>query len=118
MIKTAKRMHWEDFLQSVDDKTVWTTHRYASGSPSDGGKARVPMLNLEKQLDSPVIEATSNDEKTNAFMKAFFSSPELEELINTEKEYPPQKFPFSAITNTQIKRAISCLSPHKPPQPR
>jgi len=26
MIKTAKRAHWEDFLQSIDDKTIWTAH--------------------------------------------------------------------------------------------
>jgi len=51
------------------------------------------MLNLEKQLVSPATEATSNEEKTNAFMKTFFSTPELEEQISIDEEYPPKKSP-------------------------
>jgi len=27
MIKTVKKTHWEDFLQSVNDNTIWTAHR-------------------------------------------------------------------------------------------
>ena len=56
MIEMVKRTHWEDFLQSVDDKMVWTAHQYASGSPSDGGKAQVPTLNLEKQLEAQPLK--------------------------------------------------------------
>src|SRR5882724_12560696 len=113
MIEMAKRTHWEEFLQSVDDKTVWSAHHYAASAPSDGGKARVPTLCLENQLDGPATVAASNKEKTNTFMKTFFSSPEPVELDNSDKEYLPQKFPFSTITNMQIKRAISRLSPYK-----
>ena len=41
MIDSAKKSQWEGFLKSVDQRTVWTAHWYASGDPTDGGKARV-----------------------------------------------------------------------------
>jgi len=74
MIEMAKRTHWEEFLQSVDDKTVWSAHHYTASAPSDGGKARIPTLCLENQLDGPASIAATNEEKTNTFMKTFFSS--------------------------------------------
>src|SRR5882724_7905621 len=75
MIKYAKRTHWDDFLQSIDDKTIWTAHRYASGPPTDRGKARVPTLNLGEQGAESATAATTNKEKSNAFMKTFFPAP-------------------------------------------
>ena len=38
MIEQVKRAHWEGFLVTLDDKAVWTAHRYMSGEPMDGGK--------------------------------------------------------------------------------
>jgi len=72
MIKTAKKTHWEDFLQTVNDKTIWTAHRYASGAPTDSSKARVPTLTLGVQEDGPTTAAASNEDKINAFMATFF----------------------------------------------
>jgi len=42
MIETAKKTHWEDFLQSVNDKTIWTAHCYASGAPTDAARPKSP----------------------------------------------------------------------------
>ena len=57
MMDIVKRTHWEEFLQSVDDKTIWTTHHYASGAPTDGGKAQVPTLNLKTWDTEPTSVA-------------------------------------------------------------
>ena len=38
MIEHTKRRHWENFLETINDKTVWTTHWYISGEPTDGRK--------------------------------------------------------------------------------
>jgi len=50
MIEATKQSHWEEFLKSVDERTVWTAHWYVSGDPTDSGKARVPTLRV-KQMD-------------------------------------------------------------------
>jgi len=44
LIEDAKRAHWEEFLSSLDEKTVWNTQKYVSGEPTDGGKVRIPIL--------------------------------------------------------------------------
>ena len=102
IIEIAKRPHWGDFLQSVDYKTVWTEHQYASGDPTDGSKTRVPM-HLGRQEDRSANEAVSNEEKGNTFTDIFFSAPELEEQLNNDDEYPTPKFLFSPISKLQIK---------------
>ena len=37
MIENAKREHWEGFLASLDEWSVWMAHRYVSGCPTDSG---------------------------------------------------------------------------------
>ena len=44
MIEQVKNDHWQDFLQGLDKRTMWTAHKYASGEPSDGVRARMPPL--------------------------------------------------------------------------
>src|SRR5882672_12175610 len=46
MIEIQKKCHWEGFLESVDKRMVWMAHQYASGEPTDGGKACVPTLKV------------------------------------------------------------------------
>jgi len=62
MIESSKKSHWEDFLESVDERTVWTAHWYASGDPIDDGKVRVPTLKV-KQADGSTQVAETNAEK-------------------------------------------------------
>ena len=62
MIEAAKKSHYEEFLESVDERMVWTAHQYVSGDPMDGSKARVPMLRV-KQMDGTMQVAETNAEK-------------------------------------------------------
>jgi len=102
MITTAKKFHWEEFLQTVDDKSIWTAHRYALGDPTDGSKTRVPTLKLGRHEDGMTNEAVSNEDKDKTFAKTFFSSPGVETLPSDDYEYPTPKFIFSPILNLQI----------------
>jgi hypothetical protein len=43
-ISKAKLEHWENFLENVNEKSVWTAHRFTSGTPTDGGKTQAPTL--------------------------------------------------------------------------
>jgi len=39
MIENAKKQYWDGFLTSLNKKSIWTMHNYASGDPTDSGKA-------------------------------------------------------------------------------
>ena len=43
-LETTKRKHWDDWLKEVDANNIWTVHKYAGVSPTDGGIARIPTL--------------------------------------------------------------------------
>jgi len=62
MIEKAKKDHWQDFLQGLDEQTMWIAHKYALGEPLDGGRALVPTLKV-KQEDGTFRMAALNDEK-------------------------------------------------------
>src|SRR5882672_10018104 len=91
MIECTKKCHWEEFLESVDEKTVWTAHRYTSGDPMDGGKARVPTLK-ECLQNGTVVEAESNQDKSWVLCGVFFPRPVQADLAHETDEYPPPKF--------------------------
>src|SRR5882672_434169 len=42
LIENAKRTHWANFLGTLDEKSMWTAHQYASGDPMDGGRTHIP----------------------------------------------------------------------------
>ena len=42
VIEQAKRAHWEDFLATLNDRSVWTAHKYVSGEPMDVVGSRCP----------------------------------------------------------------------------
>jgi len=44
LINNAKRVHWEGFLASLNERMVWMVHQYTSGDPTDRGQARIPPL--------------------------------------------------------------------------
>jgi len=114
MIEKAKKDHCQDFLEGLDERTMWMVHKYALGEPSDVGRAHVPTLKV-KQEDSTFRMAASNDEKSGAFTSTFFLDMECTAEPHNQQSYPTPKFTFSPITDTQIERAIKWLSPYKAP---
>jgi len=107
MIKKVKNMHWETFLQMVDDRSVWNMHHYSSGDPMDGGRAQVPMFMLGQWEVGAAVEVASNEGKRDAFIDAFFPAPAQDKVDNPCIEYPTTKF----------WRVIAWLSPYKTPGP-
>jgi len=74
MIESAKRRHWENFLGTVNDKTVWTAHWYMSSKPTDGSKVWVPTLKV-RHTDGRVWEVESNVDKSKVLQETFFLKP-------------------------------------------
>jgi len=117
MIEIAKSVHWESFLQTADDRSIWTAHQYALGDPTDGGRARVPTLVIGRRAGEAAEEASSNEDKTRAFLRVFFPATVQDEQTEASSEYPTPKFSFSPVTDSQIRRAITQLSLYKAPGP-
>ena len=110
MIKCPKRRHWENFLETIDDKMVWTAHWYMSGEPTDGRKVRVPTLKA-RHADGRAWEAESNADKSRVLQETFFLKPPAgcaQEDNDGNANYPDPKFSFA-----HIWRAIARLGPFK-----
>lgn len=113
-IRNTKRDHWDDFLASVDERTMWNAHKYVTGDPTDGSASKT--LALKKKKENGTVTYTENDEeKANLLFRTFF--PDIGEYQKppTNYKYPPSKFEFREITDTQIHKAIERLKPYKAP---
>jgi len=116
MFENAKKGHWVDFLQNLDEHMVWMVHKFASAKPLDGGRAWVPTLKV-KAVDGLVGEAVSCHDKSMAFEGRFFLEPDHAAPSFEGFTYPAPCFTYSPITDQQILQAISQLGPYKAPSP-
>ena len=104
-IKKAKWEQWDNFLGKIDEKTVWKTHRYASGDPTEGGSARVPTLKIKRE-DSTTWIANNNNSKAKMSFNTFFPATGTHNSdIQPNFEYPLNAFELVPITTAQIKQA-------------
>jgi hypothetical protein len=106
---------WEEFLENVKEKTVWTAHRFIDKAPTDRGNMQVPTLATKRDNGGTQI-ANTNEEKARMLFEAFFSLPApSNNQILKDFECPLPAFKFNPITDDQIQRAIDCTSPYKVP---
>jgi len=119
LIDKAKREHWDRFLASLDERLIWTAHRYASGDPTDGGQARIPPLKFSQAGNGAAQErlVESNENKSRVLHATFFPELERDDTSHADVIYLAPKFKFSLITDKQIHRAITKLGPFKVPSP-
>ena len=48
-IKRVKKQHWDAFLEELSGKDLWTAQRFAANPAGDGGKARIPTLEVSDE---------------------------------------------------------------------
>jgi len=117
LIDKAKREHWDGFLVSLEERTIWTAHRYMSGDPTDGGQARIPPLRGNQtsvgEDEKSLVE--TNEDKSRVLRATFFPELERVDMSHADVIYLAPKFKFSPITDEQIHRAIAKLGPFKVP---
>jgi len=106
MIKCTKKVHWEDFLASLDDRSVWTAHRYVTGEPTDGGRTHMPTLRV-MQADGSIQDVETNTDKSKMLCDTLFLKPIAEDASEASGEFLAPKFKYKPITNSQIKQAIA-----------
>ena len=114
-IQQAKQEHWEAFLEMVDQKTMWTANRYVTDTSTDGGCTRIPTIMTER-ADGNRWTAATNEEKAKMLFETFPTTCANDHHVpQADGKYPPPAFKFTQITNKQIHRAITHISPFKSP---
>jgi hypothetical protein len=64
MICKAKAEHWADWLEGLDQTSMWQASRLATSPATDAGKARIPTLQVKDPMTKQVTrEATDNASK-------------------------------------------------------
>jgi hypothetical protein len=100
----------------MDERTVWTAHKYVSNDPADGGKTRIPNLTYKGSAGRRRY-TTTNEEKAKAFYNTFFAAPDESSHAEIgDNEYLEPAFKFRPISDHQISRAINRISPCKAPR--
>jgi len=113
-IKNTKRDHWEDWLENLEGDEIWAAGRMVGGGGSDGGRARIPVLEVKDAVTKRVKHrASNNDQKSKLFFETFF--PKRTEQPKDEGNvcYPPPKWKFQTTSNEQIDRVIRTMKPYK-----
>ena len=117
-IRATKRQHWVDWLESLNEATVWTASRYANNEPTDASRTKVPNLKAKPRGSERVIEATTNAEKGQLFYEAFYPEKPAQQPRESQPfVYPPNRWRFTPITDDQIKMAIDHMLPYKATAP-
>ncbi|VDC04045.1 unnamed protein product [Peniophora sp. CBMAI 1063] len=116
-ILLAKRAHWEDWLDRVGEKDVWTANRYAASTGSDGGSSRIPTLVRKGVEGQAEVKLASNEEKSELLARAFFPPPPEDSGVPENHEYPPPVEGMAPTTEDLVRRHIAALSPYKAPGP-
>jgi len=115
-IASMKKQHWIEWLEDIEGNDLWTTNRYISSEPRDGGKTQVPSLK-RKNEDNMITVANTNQEKSTMIAESFFPLPPLVDSTPADPEYPDPIAMHPPIQTSQISRAIAKLSGYKAPGP-
>lgn len=115
-IEKMKKDHWELWLETISASAVFKANRYATDSPSDYSKTRIPSLKHtipDLTLPSP---AQLNSDKSKVLANTFFPPPPSDPLI-PDFVYPKPLKGVRYFTRKQIRCTVCNLSPYKAPGP-
>ena len=115
MIWKAKAEHWVEWLEGLDESSVWQASKLVMSQATDAGKSRIPTLQIKDPVTKRVIrEATDNATKGQLFYETFFPPRNPSTTpIPQDFQYPPPRWKFQNILDDQIHRAIKKMKPYK-----
>ncbi|KAL4068925.1 hypothetical protein V8B97DRAFT_1852985, partial [Scleroderma yunnanense] len=73
-LKSAKEMHWRDWLEGRAGNDLWISNKYITNSSSDGRKTCIPTLKGHNKEEHEKL-ATSNEEKSDLLACSLFPHP-------------------------------------------
>jgi ribonuclease HI/exonuclease III len=113
-IRDAKSEHWLGWLETLDEEGVWAANRMATGPAADGGRGRIPTLQVKDPITKRVTqEARTNEEKGRLLYQTFFPRRTAPPAPVPEEPYPQAKWEYVPTTDEQIHRAIKRMKPWK-----
>ena len=91
MILTAKAEHWVEWLEGLDEVSVWQASRLVTAPATDAGKAKIPTLQVKDPTTKHVTrEAVDNRSKGQLFYETFFPPPNPDLApVPQDYQYPP-----------------------------
>ena len=115
-IKKTKKEHWVNWLEEATSNNLWIANKYISNLAGDGGKSRILTLKT-KDNEGNEISASSNEDKSEIFANALFPPPPPHSAVPQGFNYPEPATTWTDITDEQLHRTITKLSPYKAPGP-
>src|SRR5882672_1606290 len=114
-IHRMKKEHWKDFLESGSYENLWIANKYISGSGSDGGKTRMPTLQISAMESSSGRpgEVVTNEEKSEVLVRLMFPRKLVGEVAPCQYDYPSSLLRGGEIMSSQVSWHIMKLSPYK-----
>ncbi|KAJ3473537.1 hypothetical protein NLI96_g12951 [Meripilus lineatus] len=109
-VDKTKKQHWEDWLENLTAEAVYKANKYATDSPSDYARTRIPPL----KTNEPGNLASTNKDKAQILAEAFFPPPPADIDIPIT-QYPTPLTGIRFFTRQQIRRTVASLSPYKAP---
>jgi hypothetical protein len=120
-VKTTQKQHWQDWLEEVDEKSVWLASRYASRPFTDGSAERIPAL---KHNDGTL--ASDAQEKCDILFETFFPPAPPTNMLRIPDDFVyPEPVSMPDFTRSMydevIRKAKPCTwhgrcSLHCPPE--
>lgn len=107
----AKSDHWEEFLETISEKSVWTAHRYTSDAPVDISATRIPNLRYNGTTFK------SNKEKSDLFKTTLFPDPPQANLRDIDEFDYPEPLADVSISETEVRSVLNDLPAFKAPGP-
>jgi hypothetical protein len=111
LLRKTKRNHYFDWIESINTKTIWDAHKFASAPVSDGAKTRILALK-KTDADGRQTEVQDNEGKSKLLYEAFFYDLPADTGIDPDYQYPEPAFEFERTTDDEVRRAIKKLSPY------
>ena len=81
--------HWIDWLEGLDETSVWDASHLATGPASDRGRTQIPTLQVVDPVTKRVTcKATMNKEKGKLLFKMFFLPKPVTLSAPANAQYP------------------------------
>jgi Endonuclease-reverse transcriptase len=115
MIRKTKAEHGVDWLEGLDESSIWQVSRIMTSPASDASKSRIPTLVAKDPITKRITrEAIDNESKGKWFHELFFPPTDPTTTpIPQNHRYPPAKWTFTNVTEEQVHQAIKKMQPHK-----
>jgi ribonuclease HI len=113
-MEEAKKTCWREWLENASDTDLWRAEKVVTTPYRDGGRTRIPDLTMTDETGAKTT-FTTNDEKAECLSGTFFPPPPQPTTEEEEDDYPEPVAGFRKVYQSQIRRAIDRLAPHKAP---